>query len=116
MYIADELQQKGITIDQNRLEPTAKQLPVETMGFVEALCVNPVDVAHAAGKIPSGGVKQQMVMVGHQAIGSYSDLPQPGGFFEQRQKTVIVRVIFEHPLVPTPAVHHMMPCAGKFYA
>ncbi len=49
VYVANQLQQKRVSIDQDCFKAASKQLPVTTVSPVVALSINPVDVAHAPG-------------------------------------------------------------------
>jgi hypothetical protein len=57
-----------------------------------------------------------MVVVGHQAVGPYPDVPQPGGFLQHCYKAVIIGIIFIHQLAAAAAIHYVVPGARKFYA
>lgn len=47
------------------------------------------------------------------AEGCYSVVSQPGGFLRQCDETVMIGIDFEHPLVPTAPIHHMLPAPGN---
>ncbi len=75
-----------------------------------------INMAHGAAKIPVRGLKEEMVMMAHQA-GPMNHQPQAfmrGG--EGIQKGVVVRIGVKDPLPPSPPIHHMIQRMVVFYA
>jgi len=75
-----------------------------------------MDGTHGAAKIPVRGLKQEMVMMAHQAVPMNH---QPKAFMrvgEGIQKGVVVCIGVKDPLRPLPSIHHMIQRMVVFYA
>ena len=55
---------------QDRLESPLKQMSNPLVPPVETLSVNAVELAHADRKVRLGRLHQQVIMIGHQAVGA----------------------------------------------
>ena len=55
---------------QDRLESPLKQMSNPVVPAVKTLRVNAVELAHADRKIRLGRLHQQVIMIGHQAVGA----------------------------------------------
>jgi len=78
--------------------------------------VSAMDGAHGAAKIPVRGLKEEMVMMAHQAVPMNH---QPKAFMrggEGIEKGVVVRIGVKDPLPPSPSLHHMINRMVVFYA
>jgi hypothetical protein len=60
------------------------------MPAVEPLGVYTIDVAHASGNIGIGGLNQQMIVVGHQTICGYAQVPHLRGFNQHLNESLII--------------------------
>jgi hypothetical protein len=69
--IAGKLLAIGILIDQDGPVSALKQVPGSLSFRVIIVGVGPVDVMENLGEIGTWGLKQEMVMVAHQAVGMY---------------------------------------------
>ena len=76
---------------------------------VEALGVNTVDMAHASGNIGIRGLDQQMIVVGHQAVCGYAQVPHLRGFDHYLDEGLKVALVEKEALRPAAPVHHMIP-------
>ena len=79
------------------------------MNTVETLGIDTVDVPHATRQVPSWCMDQQMVVVGHQAISAYTDIPQFCGILEKVDEHLVIIGVFKYPIRTTPAIHDMIP-------
>jgi hypothetical protein len=73
--VAHQLQQIGVGLDQQGLEPASKEGTVPPILSIVALRVKAIEMSHRSGKIPLGCVKQQMIVVIHQAEGMNLNVP-----------------------------------------
>ena len=79
------------------------------MKTVEALGVHAVDMAHASGNIGIGGLDKQMIVVGHQTVGGYAQVPHLCGFDHYLDESLIVVFVEKDLFRPSPPVHDMIP-------
>jgi hypothetical protein len=68
-HVARKCQQIHFLFDDDGLETSSKKRPFVIVSLIEMLRVAPIDLLHTAGKISLGRLNQQMVMVGHEAVG-----------------------------------------------
>gem|GEM_PF-3097993 len=115
VYVSNQRQQITVSIHDNRFEPATKQLSVKAVGSVEALRIDAVDMPHASREVPFRSMDEQMVMIGHQAISAYPDIPQFGCVLEQINERQIIVMAFKNPIRPPPSIHHMIPGALILY-
>ena len=67
--IASERQEVAIGLDENRFIASSKERAIGMMQAIVALGIETVHMPHAPREVAAGGLDQQMVMVGHEAIG-----------------------------------------------
>jgi hypothetical protein len=65
-----------VSIHQYCLVPTPEQCAISSMAAIEALRVNPIQMAHDPGEISLRGLKEKMVVVGHETVRVGVNLPQ----------------------------------------
>src|SRR5437899_2541491 len=111
--LADEAYDR---IDEQALIATAKQGTVPPVGAVEPLSIQSVEVAHDAGEITQGGLKEQVVMSGHAAVGEDLDPPAAVNVLEQVEEAVVIGVPEEDPPALQAAVHDMVVGTGELDA
>jgi hypothetical protein len=63
--------QARVAVHQDGLEAALKEMSDQAVAPVEALRVDPVDLAHQARQVGPPRVQHQMEMVAHQAIGQH---------------------------------------------
>ena len=66
--VAGQFKQVGVAVDQDRLVVPLLDM-VHTMARVELLCVDVIELAHAACQIGIGRLDQRMVVAAPQAVG-----------------------------------------------
>ena len=69
---------------------------------------------HGAGQVALRSLEQQMVMVGHQAIGRDAQAKHLRRAFEQADEGLEVLGVAKDDFPPPAAVHDMVPSAGEF--
>jgi len=114
--VTHDLEEVGVRIDEQALIATAKQGTVPPVGAVEPLSIQSVEVAHDAGEITQGGLKEQVVMGGHAAVGEDLDLPAAVNVLEQVEEAVVIGVPKEDPPALQAAVHDMVVGTGELDA
>ncbi len=68
------------------------------------------------GEISVVGLNQQMIMVGHEAVGVANPIVALINVLESLQKVLAVLVILKDRLLLIPAGSYMIDCAGILYA
>ena len=86
------------------------------MGTVEALGVDPVEMAHAPGKVAVWGMDQEVIMVGHQGVGTNLEVPVGTTLLQYLQKLLVISDGGEDFLFSPATVHHVVPAPWIFYA
>jgi hypothetical protein len=84
------------------------------MGAVEVLSVDAIEVSHAPRQIAFRALEQEVVVVRHQAIGRYAQIPGFRGSPEEFNKAYVVPLVLEDGFTPAATVHGMIPCIRVF--
>ena len=58
-----------VFLDENGLVPALEQMTVPLVAFIKELGIDAVQLPHADGEIAVGSFNEQMIMVGHEAVG-----------------------------------------------
>jgi hypothetical protein len=59
---------------------------------------------------------QQMIMIGHQTVGSYLDIPSFIRFLKQPDEGLVIIGVQENILPSPTTIHDMIPSTWVFYA
>ena len=86
------------------------------MAAVESLGIDPVDVSKASGKIAVGSLNQEVIVVGHEAIGCDPKVKGLAGFLNSLEEDLVVPVVPEDQLASSPPVEDMIPGIGIFHS
>ena len=86
------------------------------MTSIETLGINAVDMTHAAGDITVGGMQQQMIVIRHEAVGSYFEIQHFNCFLKTPDKNFAVPGRCNRLLASPATVHYMIPGPGIFYS
>ena len=116
MNIPGARQEIAILLAQDGIVAPFESGPSWAWPAVIPLGVYAMDGAHGAAKIPVRGLKEERVMMAHQAVPMNH---QPKAFMrggEGIEKEVVVRVGVQDPLPPSPPLHHMIQRMVVFYA
>ena len=106
MNIPGERQERAILLAQAGVVAPFESGPSWAWPAVIPLGVSAINMAHGAAKIPVRGLKEEMVMMAHQAVPMNH---QPQAFMRGGkgiQKGVVVRIGVKDPLPPAPALSH----------
>lgn len=101
--ISRKLQQVALSVNENGLEPSLKDVPGPVMSAVEALGVHPIQLSHPTGQIGVGSLDEQMVVVLHQAVGVTSPVESSNDVPENLQKGKPILVVEKDRLSRIPA-------------
>lgn len=63
---------------------------------------------HAPREVAAGRLDQQMVKVGHEAIGVDLESKAVAGFGQRLQKSPVILVLVKDPLVPSTTIHDVV--------
>jgi hypothetical protein len=106
MYVAAELKQVIVGIDQDSFEPPLIEVADPVVAPVKRCCVADVEVPHELRKISLRSLYDHMKVVAHEHIRVHADLIDPDGRFQFIEKDRPVAFIGEDvfPLI-APASH-----------
>jgi len=106
----------AVFLDKDGFEPSLEQVAVPAMIFVEELGIDSVQLPHAEGEITVRRLDEEMVMVGHQAIGVAYPVVALVDVLECIKKSVPIVVVFENGFLFISPRCDMINCASIFYA
>ena len=75
---------------------------------IQLLSIETVYMPHAPREVAAGRLDQQMVRVGHEAIGVDLKSKALAGFGQRLQKSPVILVLVKDPLVPSPTIHDVV--------
>jgi len=81
---------------------------------VETLGIDTVQLSHSRGEIGLRGFDEQVVVIGHEAIGIANPLVFLHGRFQNPQEGPAISVIMVDRPFPVPSGGNMVQSAGKF--
>src|SRR2546425_13352954 len=93
MQVPAQLQGPPGRIDQNRLEPSLKQVAAAPVPSIEPLTVTDVQPLQPPAQIPLRQLQQQVIVVGHQDVGVHVQLEEFHHFSHQVEEMVSVLVV-----------------------
>lgn len=102
MYIPGKMGGIFVRFNKNCLDSFLKQMPGSIAFGVEICRVGPVNMPHDLGQVPFRGLKQQVIMIAHQAIDMNLCPITLGCRFQIGKKFFSVPFAFKHilPLIP----------------
>ncbi len=116
MNIPGARQEIAILLAQDGVVAPSESGPSWAWQAVIPLGVSAIEMAHGATKIPVRGLKEERVMMAHQAVPRNH---QPQAFMrggEGIEKGVVVRIGVKDPLPPSPPLQHMIQRMVLFFA
>lgn len=116
MNVPYQFKQISIFFNENRLEPSPKELTVKTMQAIVALSINTIQMTHESGKTALRGLQKKVIMVFHKTKRTYPDIPQLNSLLEQGYEDLITVLIGENIFPPSSPVHYMIPGIRVFYS
>ena len=78
--IAGQLQEVRLLLHNDPLVPALEHMPHAPMPPVEALGIDPVQLAHAFGQVAVRRLDQQVIVVVHQAVRVHGPVEVPHDF------------------------------------
>jgi hypothetical protein len=105
-----------VFLDENGLVPALEQMTVPLMAFIEKLSINAVQLPHAYREIAVGGLNEQMVMVGHEAVGVAYPIVSLVDVLKGIEEIDTVLVILKNGFFLIPARGHVVDGAWIFDA
>ena len=108
LNIASERQEVAIGLDENRFIASPKERAIGMMQAIVALGIETVHMPHAPREVAPGRLDQQMVMVGHEAIGVDLLSKALAGFCQRLKKSPVILVLVKDPLVPSTTIHDVV--------
>ena len=85
--IPAQRQQVGITVHQDGFEPPLEQMPRKAMPLIESLGVDAIHMPHQPRQVAHAGVKHQVEVIAHQAVGQHLRVKALHGLRQDRQLT-----------------------------
>ena len=85
------------------------------MAPIPCLSVDAVEMAHATGEIGLGSFHEEMVMVGHQAIGVAAPAKALNSVAEQVEKLLSVSIVHKDVVAAIATGRDMIDATGEFH-
>jgi hypothetical protein len=86
------------------------------MAPVKSLGIDAINMSETSGKIAIGGLNQEVIMIGHEAIGGDAEMPGFASFADSLQECFIIASVPEDSFSPSSSVEDMIPGVGIFHA
>ena len=99
---------------RNRLVASLDEMTLSGVPAVGCLRVDAVQLPHPLRQIALEGLCDEMVMIGHEAIGRAAPMKAVGDLFEDVQEDLPITVIVVDRLLPVAARGDVVDGAGKF--
>ena len=106
----------SVPVNDNGFEPPLQHMPNPAMPPVERLGVDAVELAHGLGQIGVRSLKQEMEVVGHQAISMANHVEAAHRQSEDGEKGIPVDVVQENGSLGVAPGGHMVNGSRIFYA
>ena len=84
--------------------------------FIEVLGVDTVQLSHTEGEIAVRGLDEEVIVIGHEAVGVTEPVVAFVDVLESVQKVLAVLVISKDWFLLIPTGSYMIDCAGILYA
>lgn len=105
-----------VFLDENGLVPALEQMTVPLVAFIEELSIYAVQLPHADCEIAVGGFNEQMIMVGHEAVGMTNPAVLLVDVLKGIEKIDVILVILENGFLFVPSGGHVVDGTGIFDA
>ncbi len=115
-HVPADFQKMAVLLNQDRLVPALKEMPCPAMPFVEELGIDAIQLPHAYGEIAVRSLDEQMIMIGHEAVGMTDPIVALIDMLEGVQEILPVPVVLEYGLLFIAAGGYVIDCAGIFNA
>jgi hypothetical protein len=106
----------AIFLDKNAFEPALEKVAGSFVPFVKNLGIDTVKLSHAEGEVGVGRFDQEMVVVGHEAVGVAQPVITLVNMLKSVEETLAVLVVFEDSLLFVPARGYMIHGTRVFYS
>jgi predicted ribosome-associated RNA-binding protein Tma20 len=106
----------AVFLNEDRFVSALEQMTCPLMTFIEKLCINPVQLPHAQGKITIWRLDQEVIVVVHHAVGMAEPVIPLINMLESVQEVDAVLVVFENGLLFISAGGDVIDGTGVFYA
>jgi len=83
----------GFEVNKNGLLPPLEHVPYMSSMPSELLCVDPISLTHASGKMRLQRLDDQVVVVGHQAVGITYPVHPPVDLTEEVEECLVVLIV-----------------------
>ena len=106
----------AVFLDKDAFEPALEKVAGSFMPFVKKLGIDAVKLSHAEGEVSVGRFDQEMVVVGHEAVGVAQPVITLVNMLKGVEKILAVLVVFEDSLLFVAARGNMIHGTRVFYA
>jgi hypothetical protein len=106
----------AVLLDEYGFVSALEEMPDPAVPFVEKLGVDAVQLSHAEGEIAVRSLDEEVIVIGHEAVGVANPIVAFINVLESIQEVLAVLVILKDRLLFVPAGGYMIDCAGIFYA
>ena len=112
-HVARQLQQVGVALDQDGLEPTLEEVAHEPVAAIDPLRVDAVELTHPFGEVGIGRLDDEVIVVRHLAIGMAAPVEPAAHIAEHREPRHAVLIVVIDRLAPITARGDVIEPAGK---
>ena len=102
----------SVVVDHRVVEPAAEHRAFEAMDRNHVLSESGIEMAHCPAEVSLDASNQQVIVVGHQAVGVNLLTKSFLGFAEQRQKVVRIKRASKQRVVSVRVGSDVMPRTG----
>jgi hypothetical protein len=115
-HIARQLQQIGIPLHQDGLEPTLEEMTHQPMAAIARLGVDAVELTHPLGEVRIGRLDDEVIVVGHLAPGVAAPVETAAHLAQHDEPVRAVLIVAIDRLAPITARGHMVQPASELDA
>lgn len=85
----------AVLLDQDGFVSTLEQVAGPSMPIIKELGINAIQLSHANGQIAVRGLDEEVVMVGHEAVGMADPVISFAGVLEGIEEVLAVLIVLE---------------------
>jgi len=109
MNISDERKEIAICVNQQGFVSSSEQGAIVAMQPVEPLGIDAINMAHTTRKVAARGLNQQVIMIGHQAVGRNPEVPTFACLFNRPEEVLIIPFLSKDGFSPASPVQDVIP-------
>jgi hypothetical protein len=87
------MKEVGFAVNKNGLVPPLEDVTHPSVMPIELLCVDPIELTHAPGEIRIQSLDNQLIVIGHQAVGITHPVHPPADLTEEVEECLAVLLV-----------------------